>query len=307
MPTIDLSPATGPDVSLLEGLPRRLTLTLPELLLAARAAGGAPLPFQLAGPAPSGGLSARLGDSRDADPTAYAAVLGDLHPAEESLRRRGLLIDGRVDTGILGSLGLLATPRLALDVDVAAGGLRARSWHRQSGEAVAALSTSDGIVFELAWFHATQWADELTRLPALPADAEGSTSLVPDRVSAPYELFDAVAEGVRTGRADLVPQLVARESGRVLGPDGTSLRDARAAEVLVAATREARGRLRILATDAGAEGRAPIGVVSWTLLADGWRAVRTRRDPAGDQVELVRVTAADLAVELAPVLAEVTR
>jgi hypothetical protein len=49
-----------------------------------------------------------------------------------------------------------------------------------------------------------------------------------------------------------------------------------------------------------------IGVASWTLLADGWHAVRGRGgDGADGDLELTAVTAADLPTELAPLLAEV--
>ena len=48
MPTIDLSTPPPPPATLLDGLPRRVTLTLPELRLVAERAGGAPLPFELA-------------------------------------------------------------------------------------------------------------------------------------------------------------------------------------------------------------------------------------------------------------------
>ena len=64
---------------------------------------------------------------------------------------------GRVDEGLLGAVGLLATPELALDLDIVAGSVQAKAWHRQAGGAVATLSTVDGIVFELAWFPTGLW------------------------------------------------------------------------------------------------------------------------------------------------------
>ena len=47
--------------------------------------------------------------------------------------------------------------------------------------------------------------------------------------------------------------------------------------------------------------------MSWTLLADGWHALRPRRGPESLMIELARVEPADLATELAPVLTEVAR
>jgi len=54
------------------------------------------------------------------------------------------------------------------------------------------------------------------------------------------------------------------------------------------------------------ESPTPIGVVSWTLLNDGWHAIRPRFG-AEPRVEIRLFAAADLASELAPVLADVTR
>ncbi len=49
-----------------------------------------------------------------------------------------------------------------------------------------------------------------------------------------------------------------------------------------------------------------MGVVSWTLLADGWHALRPREVDGRQRVQVAAITPADLAAELAPVLAEVT-
>ncbi len=50
MVTVDLGAPPAPPASTLDGLPRRLPMTLPELRLAAEKAGGAPLPFEMAAP-----------------------------------------------------------------------------------------------------------------------------------------------------------------------------------------------------------------------------------------------------------------
>src|SRR3954471_9531873 len=136
MPTIDLGPPRPTPHDLLDGLPRRVALTLPELRFVAARANNAPLPFDLHDPS-TGGLDDRLGASRGADEqTAYAAALRRLPDPATSLARRGLLIggpDGVVDATLVGALGLLATPAIALDLDVAAGAVQVKSWHRQSG------------------------------------------------------------------------------------------------------------------------------------------------------------------------------
>ncbi|MCW2791038.1 MAG: hypothetical protein JWO76_136, partial [Nocardioides sp.] len=211
MTTIDLSTPPAPPVGLLDALPRRVALTLPELRLVAARAGGAPLPFEVSAPSGGSALDGRLGESRgSAEDTAYAAALEALHDPETSLSRRGLMSDGVVDEGLLGAVGLLATPTLALDVDITVGGIQAKAWHRQAGEAVAALSTVDGIVFELAWFPTSQWPGELARVAVIPEDLSLHDSSLPPVVDLPYELADAAGEALRTGRSDLVSVLVAQ-------------------------------------------------------------------------------------------------
>lgn len=309
MTTIDLSaPVTAP-LGLLDGLARRVTLTLPELQLVAEAAGGAPLPFEPMSPAPEGAsaLDDRLGRSRaSAEDAAYSLALAAFHDPDDSLTRRGLMTRGVVDPGLTGAVGLLATPRLALDVDVAAGAARVKAWHRQGGEAVASLGTVDGLVFELAWFPAALWADELARAAVLPEDMALGSSAVPARMCLPAALAEASADAVRAGRADLLAVLLDQHPEAVHAPDGAALSAADAVSALTALSGETRGRLRVLATDAGSAGRGPVGVVAWVLVADGWRALRPRQDESSDVLEVVEVGPADLAAELAPVLAAVT-
>ena len=76
--------------------------------------------------------------------------------------------------------------------------------------------------------------------------------------------------------------------------------------VLAALAAEARGRLRVLAADVSGEETSVVGVVSWVLLADGWRTLHPHQRDGEARVELRAVDAAGLAADLAPVLAEVT-
>ena len=307
MPTIDLSTPPPAPTTLLDGLPRRVTLTLPELQHVAERAGGAPLPFEQARPHRADALEGRLGSSRaTAEEEAYAAALASLHDPEESLARRGLLGEVGEDTGLIGAVGLLATPQTALDLDVTAEGVRARAWHRRAGDAVAALSTVDGIVFELAWFHTSRWADELARAAVLPEECPLTDSEVPAHLDLPFDLADAASEAARSGRGDLVPVLADQADGAALGADGQPLGEALTTAVLNALTTESRGRLRVLVADLTGEETAVIGVVSWTLLADGWHALRPREVDGRPRIQVAAVSPADLATELAPVLAEVT-
>jgi hypothetical protein len=311
--TIDLGPPRPTPHDLLDGLPRRVALTLPELRFVAARANGAPLPFDLHEPeSGDGAFGDRLGRSRGTDDqAAYADALARLHDPATSLSRRGLLVggpdDGVVDEGILGAIGLLATPAVAVDLDVAAGHAQVRSWHRQSGGAVAALSTQDGLVFELAWFPTWAWAAELARVAVVPEDLPLADSAVPDLLDLPHELADSAIEAARTHRTDLVPVLVEQHSGAISDGAGRRLTDAEVVSVLTGLATEARGRLRALVADVSGDETSTVGVLAWTLVADGWRAMRARHDGDGLRLEVARVIPEDLAAELAPVLAEVTR
>ncbi len=306
MPTIDLSTPPPPPTGLLDALPRRVSLTLPELRLVAERAGGAPLPFDLVTPTGANPLDDRLGESRSvAEDAAYAAAVRSLHDPVTTLTRRGLLGEAGPADGLAGAVGLLATPTTALDIDVTAAGIRAKSWHRHAGDAVATLSTVDGIVFELAWFPASQWAAELGRAPVLPTELEVTASAVPAHVEIPFELADGATEAIRSGRDDLLTVLAARHSGSVLDDRGP-MDDAQVTALLGALSHEAHGRLRVLVANVADDVPAVVGVVSWTLLSDGWHALRPRQIGEVHHVVVRAVEPSDLAAELAPVLAEVT-
>jgi hypothetical protein len=314
MATIDLGPPPPSPHDLLDGLPRRVALTLPELRFAAERANGAPLPFD-AHAAAAGGqvdLDDRLGRGRGSvEQAAYAEALARLHDPAASLSRRGLLVggpdDGVIDEGILGAVGLLATPTVAVDIDVAAGPAQAKSWHRRSGGAVAALSTQDGLVFELAWFPTWAWAGELARAAVVPEDLPLHDSVVPDLLDLPHDLADATIEAARTHRTDLVPVVVEQHPGEVRDGTGRELSDPEVARALTGMATEARGRLRALVADVSGGEPSTVGVLAWTLVADGWRALRARRSHDELRLEVARVIPEDLAAELAPVLAEVSR
>ena len=306
MPTIDLSP-TADDTggTPLESAPRRVGLTLPELQHAAAAAGDAPLPFDLAPPLRAVGLEDRLGQSRTTSADqSYRSVVAALPDPEASLGRRGLLADGALDAGVAGALGMLASPDLALDVDVRCGDVQAKAWHRASGDAVASLATVDGVVFELAWFPVTAWPDELARVAAVSEEVRLAESAVPPLVDLPYVLADGATEARAGQRADLLEALIARHDGAVRGPDGPLSR-AETMQVLAALADEAQGRLRAIVAEVGL--MQAVGVVAWTLLADGWHALRPYLDDGEQRVEVRAVTPRDLAATLAPALTEASR
>ena len=232
--------------------------------------------------------AARLGVSpATVDAAAYAEARNALHDPQSSLSRRGLLVDTALDEGLLGAVGLLAKAEIAVDLDIRAGTSRVVAWHRQRGGAVASLATADGLVYEIAWFASDQWAGELARVAQVPEDVALRTSVVPDHADLPYELLDAAVEAARTGRSDLLSVLVS---------------DLSVINVLTALTTESQGRLRAMVADVAGDDTTVVGVVSWVLLADGWRALRPRCADGVDRVVVDRVEPGDLARELAPVL-----
>jgi hypothetical protein len=310
MVTFDLTTPEPLAASFLDGLPRRLTLTLPELRRAAHLAGDAPLPFDLADPtdARPGSLEGRLGQSRGStEDMAYAAALASLHDADETLRHRGLVSgEGVLDPGITGAIGLLATPTLALDIDVSAAHAHVKAWHRQADNAVATLATCDGIVFELAWFATDRWAGELARAAAIPEDVSLSKSSVPADVDLPFQLVDAVGEALRAGRADLVPVLLSQHGDGIVDGRSQPLDDADAATAVAAIHTEGRGRLRVLVARVSERETTDVGLASWVLLADGWHSLSPHQAQDASRLRVRRTSPADLAIELAPILAQVT-
>jgi hypothetical protein len=311
MVTVDLGSPPPPPVTTLDGLPRRVPMTLPELRLAAEKAGGAPLPFEMTAPTTTNPLEDRLADRLGqtrgtAEEAAYAAALGALHEPDLSLERRGLLVDGRLDPALAGAIGLLATPTLAVDFDVVVEGVQVKAWHRQSEPGVATLSTADGIVFELAWLLASQWGEEMSRVAELPRELPLRASGVPAEVDVPFELLDAAGEALHSGRGDLVPVLADHHSGSVVEGD-RPVPDADVAGLLQTLSRESRGRLRALVANVSGGSPTVVGVLSWLLLSDGWHALETHTGDGDAPLVRVRaVDASDVALALAPLMAEVS-
>lgn len=287
----------------LAAAPRRIGLTLPELLEAARLAGDAPLPFEVGDAPTPGDMERRIGgSSATTEDAAYRSVLDALPDAATNLAVRALVTDGVLDAGVAGALGLIGAPAVAIDVDVALPDTRLRVWHRQAGEAVATLATADGIVFELGWYAAEAWPAELARAVTLPEELSGDRSGVPAYLDLPLGLAEAAADAVGAGRTDVLDVLMAR-GDRCLGADGP-LDTAQARSAVLAACQEARGRMRALVARTPAGGPPQtIGVVSWTLVADGWRHLRPYRSSDGPRIALEPAEPADLAALLAPTLA----
>ncbi|TQL70748.1 hypothetical protein FB381_4690 [Nocardioides albertanoniae] len=293
MTTIDLGPAPAAPTEPWAGVPRRVGLTLSELTRACEII-GAPLPFEV-NDRQEEGLDARLGRSRAAaEAEALTRAVAGFGDGATSLQRRDLLdSDGTLEAGIAGALGLLATPEVVIDLDVVVDDRRGRAWHRQKGEAAASLATVDGLVFELSWYPSAAWTTELGRTATLPGDTARMTSSVPEQLEVPFAVADAVFEALRTGRGDLVPVLT---EGDIV-----------TATALEAMATETHGRLRaIVASTTDAED-ALIGTVSWSLVNDGWRSMRTVSLDGDLTLLITSVEPSELAADIARVLAEVAR
>ncbi len=171
---------------------------------------------------------------------------------------------------------------------------------------MATLATCDGLVFELAWFAADQWPGELARVACIPDDIGLTESSVPDEIDLPFHLVDAIGEALRAGRADLVPVLVSQHGEGVVDGLAEPLGATVAATAIAAIHTEGRGRLRVLAARVADEETTEVGLVSWVLLADGWHSLSPHLVDDESRLRVRRTLPADLATELAPVLAQVT-
>ena len=191
------------------------------------------------------------------------------------------------------ALGPLRFPEIACDVDVTAprpdgrpGWARLRCRHGLRGDRVASTATAGGAV-EVAAFPVEHWQAELARAATVPLP---EVALPPpgERVEVPLEVLLAAGEAVRSGRADVLDELVRRAAA----DDPSGLRDQ-----LVRLHTASTGRL--LATVATRGSTPRLGWVSWLLFADGWRSLTAIRQEGRPTVRLARVTPLDLGTQVA--------
>jgi len=320
------SPANREEPGLLPG---RLPLDLAQLLHLADRAGDLPLPLRADSEAAAGGsdhLAERLsGQGAAPGPTARdrlaeaRARADDEGPngAAAQLRAEGLLdADGDPLPAITRALRLLAAPEVLLTLDLAAdtplGPAQLRSWFALRDGEAAQLSTATGLDHELAWYPAhllpaaLERAATVTVAEQAPAEDDGEAPEVPvpDGSRLPYDLMLAGTEAVRRHRGDLLEDLARRYADQVVLPDpGVTTVDA-----IEALERDCRGRLRVTVVMPASGDRPPVaGLVSWSLLADGWRWLEPRSDGPEPSVVVHRVAPAELGRVVAPVLARVVR
>ena len=230
MATVDLTTPPRQPESLLDGLPRRVALTLPSC----GSWRGSPATHRCPSTSPSpgpGALEDRMGQSRaSAEDAAYLAALGSparprrLPGPPRAPRRR----HRRRRSG--GRRRPARHPRRRPRPR--------RPRRRRAGQGLAPRGRRRGRDPGHRRRHRLR-AGVVRRAAvarrARPGSAScprtcRSASAVPDHVDLPFDLASAAAEAMRTGRSDLLPVLVTQHAGRVVdgegGPDAD--RDVRA-------------------------------------------------------------------------------
>ena len=282
LPTIDLStPPPAPD-GMLDALPRRAALTLPELRLVAEAAGGAPLPFDVAEPgggSESGALEDRLGQSRGTvEDQAYLrgarlparpdASLGASRPARRRSGRRGP-----------------ARRRRAARHPAP----RARRRHRRRPRAGQGLAPAcrrggrDAVHGRRHRVRAGVVPDGLVARRAGPGRGDpggphpAASPRCPPRRTSPTSWPTRRPRRCAARATTWSPCSPPATPARSTTPTAPRSTEVETGRLLAALAAEARGRLRVLAADVSGEETSVVGVVSWVLLADGWRALTPHR------------------------------
>ncbi|MEJ7795028.1 MAG: hypothetical protein WKF50_05715 [Nocardioides sp.] len=282
--------AAGPDATS-PGVPRRVSLGLAELVVAARLAGDVPLPVRTdGGPVTGDRMIDRLAGTRQSQ--AHELVSRELARAEDegpsgglaSLTGQGMVDDtGALDPGVTVALQTLAGGPLSVVLDVAAvrraGEVRLRSWFGVRAGLVAQLSTGAALDFELAWFDPRLWVSQLTRAVTVePWVPEPAPLAMPDYVQLPSELLAGCDKAHRERRTDLLAPMAASHLGAVRMGEPREVRPADSEETLALLQTlggACRGRLRLLTTRRDRPDTP--AVTAWLLFDDGWHELRPGR------------------------------
>ena len=311
-------------------VPRRVRLGLAELLLLARLS-ETRLPFPVE-PTPPSALAERLGDT----PAGRGAELmvGELARVDDTgpgspvdrLREQGLLtgddpVTAEVEQEVVTAMRVLGAPEQTVWIDLTRSvpfEVQLHAWQHARAEGLTTLATLDALHYELTWVAPTGWRAELARAATVAQDPPDEGEPFPGEVLIGHELLVAGLEAVRAGRTDVLAELSRLESDTVR-VDGRPVAGAEVAALLHRLDSETRGRLRAsvgLLPAAGGDAdqssareelQAPPGqrgLVSWVLLADGWRALIPLTDSAEHLVAVRRVEPDDLASAVADLLAE---
>jgi hypothetical protein len=183
----------------------------------------------------------------------------------------------------------LRSPEVACDIDVtiarpdgAPGWARLRCRHALRGDRVASTSWAGGEV-EVAAYGVEQWQAELARAATVPSPPDAPAPPA-DRMDVPLEVLLGAGDAVRSGRADILDELVRRTDAE----DPAALRDQ-----LVRLHSAAIGRLLATVATRGS-GTPRVGWVSWLQFVDGWRCLTPVRLAGRPVVRLAPATPVDL-------------
>ena len=189
----------------------------------------------------------------------------------------------------------LRSPEVACDVEVSAprpDGGPGRAWlrcrHGLRGDRVASTAWAGGDV-EVAAYGLEHWQAELARAATVPPSTQAAPPPPDEQVDVPLEVLLGAGEALRSGRADVLDELVRRAED----PDPPALRE-QLARLHTAAT----GRLLSIVGTHGS-GTPRLGWVSWLLFADGWRSLTPVRREGRPVVRLARATPSDLGRQMA--------
>ena len=313
MTTVTLGrPATA--AKLLAALPSSLELSRPALGLLADGCGadgsgadgcGITLPWSRPDTSGAHRLADALGGGRARPPDS-----GD--PGRELIAAGAVRPDGRPEPALAAALRAFSTPDVVVDLDLSVrrpsaprGFAQLHAWHRLTGDQVSTLTCAGGDQVELGWFGAAWWQPVLARL--VPEPPPGSDEPAPrPGLTLPLPLWLGSGEALRTGRADLLAQLLEQHRGHVLDAAEVPL-DAAESDHQVRLVHGCVGaRLRAVVSAPAAARR--LGMISWLRYADGWRALTpVVRQGGGPAVRLDPVTPLRLGAEIARLAAGVRR
>ena len=188
----------------------------------------------------------------------------------------------------------LRSPELACGLDVTVprpdgrpGWARLRCRHGLRGDRVASTASAGGAV-EVAAYAAGHWQSELARAATVPLLADAPPP--PDAtLDVPLEVLLAAGGAVRSGRGDVLDELVRRAGTE----DPAALRGQ-----LVRVHTAGVGRLTATVASHG-DGGPRVGWVSWLLFADGWRSLTPVRRDGRPMVHLAPAVPLDLGAQVA--------
>ena len=244
----------------------------------------------------------------------------------DRLRSQGLLTGedpatAEVEPEVVTAMRVLGAPEQTVWIDLTRSvplEVQLHAWQHARAEGLTTLATLDALHYELSWVAPSGWRTELTRAATVAQGTPEEGEPFPDEVLIGHELLVAGLEAVRAGRTEVLGEL-SRLEGDTVRVDGRPVAPVEVAALLHRLDSETRGRLRAsvgLIPEAGGEGArdtdreallAPPdqrGLVSWVLLADGWRALVPLTDSAEHLVAVRRAEPADLASAVADLLAE---